>query len=166
MFNAISSCSLGVDAPASTQQRRIASSIILLAFKIVLLRSMMTSIKINKKMPPNTAKAVFIFFPPSVSSTAADHGASSRGAAPWLKAACSPGRPFPRSSPCCRRKARTLARDLSGRPSATTGRAREHIRSRAQDRRIMAAGYHAAGGWGNGLGGDGWRKERRGVRGK
>lgn len=45
--------------------------------------------------------------------------------------------------------------------SATTGRAREHIRSRAQDRRIMAAGYHAAGGWGNGLGWDGWRKERR-----
>lgn len=33
---------------------------------------------------------------PSASSTAADHGASSRGAAPWLKAACSPGRPFPR----------------------------------------------------------------------
>lgn len=26
----------------------------------------------------------------------------------------------------------------------------------------MAAGYHAAGGWGNGLGWDGWRKERRG----
>lgn len=33
---------------------------------------------------------------PSASSTAADRGASSRGAAPWLKAACSPGRPFPR----------------------------------------------------------------------
>lgn len=34
--------------------------------------------------------------PPSASSTAADRGASSRGAAPWLKAACSPERPFPR----------------------------------------------------------------------
>ena len=39
---------------------------------------------------------LFISSPPSASSTAADHGASSRGAAPWLKAACSPGRPFPR----------------------------------------------------------------------
>lgn len=39
---------------------------------------------------------LFIPSPPSASSTAADHGASSRGAAPWLKAACSPGRPFPR----------------------------------------------------------------------
>lgn len=39
---------------------------------------------------------LFISSPPSASSTAADHGASSRGAAPWLKAACSPERPFPR----------------------------------------------------------------------
>lgn len=38
----------------------------------------------------------FIPSPPSASSTAADHSVSSRGVAPWLKAACSPGRPFPR----------------------------------------------------------------------
>ena len=53
---------------------------------------MMTAIKNNR--------ILFFITPsplcPSVSSTAADHGASSRGAAPWLKAACSPGRPFPR----------------------------------------------------------------------
>lgn len=41
-------------------------------------------------------KRFIISSPPSASSTAADHGASSRGAAPWLKAACSPGCPFPR----------------------------------------------------------------------
>lgn len=41
-------------------------------------------------------KRFIILSPPSASSTAADRGASSRGAAPWLKAACSPGRLFPR----------------------------------------------------------------------
>lgn len=56
------------------------------------LMAMMTAIKNNRIL-------FFITHSPlcsSVSSTAADRGASSRGAAPWLKAACSPGRPFPR----------------------------------------------------------------------
>lgn len=56
------------------------------------LMAMMTAIKNNRIL-------FFITHSPlcsSASSTAADHGASSHGAAPWLKAACSPGRLFPR----------------------------------------------------------------------